>query len=1182
MRLRFRFIDWPLRVKLAALLVVASLVPLLVATYIDIRAAREQSLASTAALLAARGDHLVGELDAFNLGYQRSTDRLAHLPDVLAFCQGTGTETRGLEVDARAALGVWPRSASEIRGVAILDPSGVVQIGTERALEGKSLAFHRYVQEALQGRPVISDIHLAEPEVDYAPTVAYLAPVRGPSNAMIALVVVWVRATSLWNLAKASNGLAGPNSFAVMFDAQGIRVAHTYSDDIVFHPGGPLDPDTIDAAVAEGRFGDKTRALLGNVRPFPEQFDRARSPSTDRAVFRGYAPVNGKWNYGVGRRLETVPWTVFYMIPEESLDAPIADMTERKMGFAGAIILLALGAGALFATIILRPIGALSKATESLGKGDLSVHVEPRGDDEIGRLATSFNAMAARLGEQDASLRRARDDLEERVKLRTAELQESEESLRITLDSIGDAMIATDAEGQVVRMNPVAEKLTGWPASEAKGQPLAKIFRIVNEDTRATVESPVDRVLREGLVVGLANHTALIARDGSECAIADSGAPIRDGEGVIKGVVLIFRDQTEEREAGRALRESEARKAAVMEASIDCVVLMDGTGAVIDFNAAAEKTFGYARADVLGKSLSEVLVPKSLREKHSAGLARYLETGEGPILGKRIEVNALRSDGTEFPAEVAVVRINTEGAPLFTGYIRDITERRRAAEAIRVSDARFRRLTECGLIGIVLGDTTGKIHEVNDAFLKIVGYTREDLQAGKIRSSALNPPEWAETQEAARQQLMSVGVTKPWEKEFVRKDGSRVPVLMGVTMLDPPDCLNIILDLTEQKRAEAAIRSLREQREVDAKFRGLLEAAPDAMVIVDREGRIVLINAQAETLFGYPREELLGESVDRLVPDRFREVHPSHRARYFTDSKPRAMGSGLELFGRHKDGREFPVEVSIAPLETKDGVLVSSAIRDITERKRVEEELRHAKNVAETASRELEAFSYSVAHDLRAPLRAINGYSAALLEDFGDTLEGDASEYLGSIRAGAARMAELIDALLGLSRVSRTPLAHEPVDLTALAKASIEQLRASDPGRMVDVAIEEGLRAHGDRRLLRSLLENLLGNAWKFTSKVGSPCIEFGRAERDGVVAYFVHDNGAGFNMAYAEKLFAPFQRLHGQHEFAGTGIGLATVHRIVQRHEGRIWAEGAVDHGADFYFTLNEAQGASLWSKAK
>ena len=243
--------------------------------------------------------------------------------------------------------------------------------------------------------------------------------------------------------------------------------------------------------------------------------------------------------------------------------------------------------------------------------------------------------------------------------------------------------------------------------------------------------------------------------------------------------------------------------------------------------------------------------------------------------------------------------------------------------------------------------------------------------------------------------------------------------------------------------------------------------------------------------------------------------------------------------------------------------------RDLTERKRSEEELQRYAGQLEAANRELEAFSYSVSHDLRAPLRTMDGFSQALLEDYADRLDAPARDFLDRIRAASQRMARLIDDLLGLSRVTRTEIQLADVNLSALAAQVAGDLQKAEPARQVTWTIAPGLVARADPGLARVVLQNLLGNAWKFTAQRSQAHVEFGATSRNGHPAYFVRDDGAGFNMTYANKLFGAFQRLHGNTEFPGTGIGLATVQRIIHRHGGEVWAEGAVGQGATFYFTL-------------
>jgi len=363
----------------------------------------------------------------------------------------------------------------------------------------------------------------------------------------------------------------------------------------------------------------------------------------------------------------------------------------------------------------------------------------------------------------------------------------------------------------------------------------------------------------------------------------------------------------------------------------------------------------------------------------------------------------------------------------------------------------------------------------------------------------------------------------------------------------------------------------------------LFDAVPSLLFVVDQDVRVIHLNSAAEKMLGTARKTVLMKRGGEVLHCLYASETPEGCGRsshcpdcIIRNSVKRAFRG--ESICRETTGftileddrvREVFLMITVNIIHYKGREFVLLVMEDITHIKKIEEELRRRGEQLEAVNRELEAFSYSVSHDLKAPLRTIEGFSRTLMEDYAGNIGEQGTDYLRRVRTSVERMSLLIDDMLRLSHVTQSPLRREEIDMSELATAAANDLRRTSPGRNIDFIIALDIRANADKRLLRIVLENLIGNAWKFTSKTRKAVISFGADVKEYGNVYYVRDNGSGFDSAYADKLFSPFQRLHSREEFPGNGIGLATVQRIIFRHGGRIWAEGSVNKGACFYFTL-------------
>lgn len=509
------------------------------------------------------------------------------------------------------------------------------------------------------------------------------------------------------------------------------------------------------------------------------------------------------------------------------------------------------------------------------------------------------------------------------------------------------------------------------------------------------------------------------------------------------------------------------------------------------------------------------------------------------------------------------------------GIAEDISQRKQSELAIRDSDGRYKRLATANMMGIIFWDLSGNITDANATFLEMTGYTRQELEQGKINWQEMTPNEYRHLDLQAIKETQASGTCRSYEKAYIRKDGSQFPILLGSTILEGSEeqGMSFVIDLTERKQLEDQLRSS------EAKFRRLFEANIIGIIFPDLSGRIWDANDAFLEMVGYTREDLEQGKVrwDTMTPPGYEVLDQRSQIELQTTG----VAAPFEKEYIRKDGTRVPILLVSAMLDGSEQNAVTFVL-DLTERKLAESQVWQFNEILErkveertaqleVANKELESFSYSVSHDLRAPLRHISGYVELLQKRTAKTLDETSLRYLNTIIKTTQHAGVLIDDLLSFSRMGRTEIRYTTIDMNLLIKEVKQDLEPETKGRIINWEIENLPKVQADPAMLRLVWNNLLDNALKYTQTRSPTQIRIGSFKKDQEIVFFVEDNGVGFDMRYVHKLFGVFQRLHSEEQFKGTGIGLANVRRIIHRHHGRAWAEAVVERGATVYFSLPE-----------
>jgi PAS domain S-box-containing protein len=747
-------------------------------------------------------------------------------------------------------------------------------------------------------------------------------------------------------------------------------------------------------------------------------------------------------------------------------------------------------------------------------------------------------------------------------------LAQIESKYRGLLEAAPDAMVVVNQGGDIVLLNLQAEKQFGYRRDELLGQKVTNIIpvgfaeRLIADDLRSTEDALAQQI---GTGIELIGSR----KDGSEFPIEIMLSPLESAEGTL--VTAAIRNISVRKAAETHLAQMESWYRGLLEAAPDAMVVVDQTGAIVLLNVQAEKQFGYRRDELLGQKVTNI-IPVGFAERLIADDLRSTEDALAQQIGTGIELIGSRKDGGEFPIEIMLSPLESTEGTLVTAAIRNISVRKAAETHLAQMESRYRGLLEAAPDAMVVVNQTGEIVLLNVQAEKQFGYRRDELLGQKVTN--IIPVGFAErliaddlrSAEDASAQQIGTGI----ELIARRKDGGEFPIEIMLSPLVSAEGTLVtaaIRDISVRKVAETHLAQM------EGKYRGLLEAAPDAMVVVNQGGEIVLLNVQAEKQFGYRRDELLGQKVTNIIPVGFAERLIADDLRSAEDASAQQIGTGIELIAQRKDGSEFPIEIMLSPLESGEGTLVTAAIRDISLRKKDAEVLLGKVEELNRSNEELGQFAYIASHDLQEPLRMVASYTQLLSRRYKGKLDADADDFITFAVDGASRMQRLIQDLLAYSRIGTKGSVLRHASSEDALQQALVSLRGSIEGSGALVTHDPLPAVLADEMQLAQLFQNLVGNAIKY-QKPGIPRVHISAALNcDRKWSFTVKDNGLGIDPQYFERIFGMFQRLHKREEFSGTGIGLAICKKIVERHGGNISVESSPGHGSIFKFALSGSE---------